>query len=170
MPISEQMPISEDLAPQSTRRVFRADPQSFDLREQHHRATFSACHLPPPKVLVTIHGEIDATNSPALADYIERRIAGSRQLILDLQPVEFFAASGFAALSHINVMCDLTGVQWSLLAGSHIWRLLGICDPERELPIVGDRIVGDRSAGNYLRTRPSDRKFLIRGNDQHGRR
>lgn len=158
------MSISEDVTPQ-TQRVFRPDPRSFDLREEHHRATFSACQLPPSKVLVTIHGDIDATTSSALADYVERRIAGCSRLVLDLQTVEFFAASGFAALFHINVICTDAGVEWSLLAGSHIWRLLGICDPARELPVAHDP-----SAGKYLRTRPSDRKLLVGGDDQHGRR
>ncbi|MCB0949907.1 MAG: STAS domain-containing protein [Mycobacterium sp.] len=165
------MSISEPLSPQSTQRVFRPDPRSFDLREEHHRATFSACQLPPSTrsasstVLVTIHGEIDATTGSALADYVERRIAGSRRLVLDLQTVEFFAASGFAALSHINAMAARAGVQWSLLAGSHVRRLLGICDPDRELPVAQDG-----SAGKYLRTRPGDRQLLIGGNDQHRRR
>ena len=60
------MSISEPLPP-STQRVFRPDPRSFELREEHHRATFSACELPPSTMLITIHGEIDATNSMAMA-------------------------------------------------------------------------------------------------------
>lgn len=159
------MSISEPLAPQSTQRVFRPDPRSFSLREEHHRSTFSASELPPSGVLVTIHGDIDATTSGALADYIERRMAGSRRLVLDLQTVEFFAASGFAALFHINVMCARTGVRWSLLAGSHVRRLLGICDPARELPVAQDP-----SAAKYLRTRPGDRQLLVGGDNQHRRR
>lgn len=153
------MSVSESLPAPSTQRVYRPDPQSFDLREEHHRATFSACQLPRSKVLVTIHGEVDATNGCALARYVERRIFGSSQLILDLQTVEFFAASGFAALSNINVICARAGVQWSLLAGPHVWRLLQICDPARELPVASDP-----SAGKYLRTRPRDRKLLVGGN------
>ncbi len=153
------MSIPESLPAPSTQRVYRPDPRSFDLREEHHRATFSACQLPPSKVLVTIHGEVDATNSCALARYVERRIFGSRQLILDLQTVEFFAASGFAALSNINVMCARVGVQWTLLTGPHVGRLLRICDPARELPVARDP-----SAAKYLRTRPGDRKLLVGGN------
>ena len=156
------MSISEPLAPQCTQRVFRADPRSFALREEHHRATFSTCRLPSSKVLVTVHGDIDATTSPALADYVERRIAGSRRLVLDLQTVEFFAASGFAALSHINVICARMGVHWSLLAGSHVRRLLGICDPGRELPVAQDP-----SAAKYLRARPGDGQFLVGGDHQY---
>lgn len=159
------MSISESLAPQQTQRVFRPDPRSFDLREVHRRATFSACQLPAARVLVTIHGDIDATTSCALADYVERRIAGSRRLVVDLQMVEFFAASGFAALFHINVVCARAGVEWSLLAGAHVRRLLAICDPARELPVAQDPL-----ALKYLRARPGDRQLLVGGNDQHGSR
>jgi anti-anti-sigma factor len=151
--------LAESLPPPSTQRVFRPDPTSFELREEHHRATFSACALPPSTMLITIHGEIDATNSMALARYVERRLGASRKLILDLQTVEFFGASGFAALSNINVTCARAGVRWSLQVGPHVWRLLRICDPARELPVARDA-----SGTKYLRTRPSNRKLLVGGN------
>jgi anti-anti-sigma factor len=138
----------------NTQRVFRPDPTSFELREEHHRATFSACELPPHTVLVTIHGEIDATNAMALARYIEKRLGSSRKLILDLQTVEFFGASGFAALSNIDVVCRRAGVTWTLQVGSHVRRLLRICDPDRELPVAP-------ASPKYTRTRPSNRKLLV---------
>ncbi|MFB1296058.1 STAS domain-containing protein [Mycobacterium sp. pW049] len=152
------MSLFEHLPASGTQRVFRPDPTSFDLREEHHRATFSACELPPSTVLVTIHGEIDATNSAALASYIEKRLGASRKLILDLQTVEFFAASGFAALSNINVVCARRGVRWSLLTGTHVRRLLKVCDPMRELPVA-------EPSAKYSRARPSNRKLLVGGNN-----
>ncbi|OAN39300.1 STAS domain-containing protein [Mycolicibacterium iranicum] len=148
------MSLSEPLPAPATQRVFRPDPTSFDLREEHHRATFSASQLSPSTVLVTIHGEIDATNSTALANYIEKRLGASRKLILDLQTVEFFAAAGFAALSNINVVCARRGVRWSLLTGTQVRRLLKVCDPLRELPVT-------EPSAKYSRTRASDRKLLI---------
>ena len=150
------MSLSEPLPAPATQRVFRPDPTSFDLREEHHRATFSASQLSPSTVLVTIHGEVDATNSTALANYIEKRLGASRKLVLDLQTVEFFAAAGFAALSNINVVCARRGVRWSLLAGAHVRRLLKICDPMRELPVAAP-------SAKYSRARPSDRKLLLGG-------
>ncbi|MBB2989317.1 anti-anti-sigma factor [Mycolicibacterium iranicum] len=150
------MSIVEPPPASATQRVFRPDPTSFELREEHHRATFSACDLPPITVLVTIHGEIDATNAMALAGYVEKRLGCSRKLILDLQTVEFFGASGFAALSNINVVCARRGVRWSLLAGPHVRRLLRICDPKRELPVA-------EPSAKYSRTRPSNRKLLVGG-------
>ncbi|MGP4057086.1 STAS domain-containing protein [Mycobacterium sp. 4D054] len=150
------MSAPDPLPAPSTQRFFRPDPTSFELREEHHRATFSACELPPSSVLVTIHGEIDAVNSMALACYVEKRLAGARKLILDLQTVEFFAASGFAALSNINVVCARSGVRWRLLAGTHVRRLLRICDPQRELPVA-------EPSAKYSRTRPSNRQLLVGG-------
>lgn len=148
------MSLQEPLAVPSTQRVFRPDPQSFAQREKHHRAIFTASNVPPFSVLVTVQGEIDAANGAALACYIERRLGGAQKLVIDLQTVEFFAASGFAALTHIDVICRRAGVRWSMLSGPQVDRLLKVCDPGRELPI-------DWSGVQHLRARPRDRKFLV---------
>ena len=151
------MPIFESPAAPGTQRVFRPDPGSFVVREEHRTATFSTAPRPPDTVVVTIHGEIDASNSSALARYVERRLGAAEHLVLDLQTVQFFAASGFAALSHINVVCERSGRRWSLLAGPHVNRLLRVCDPAGELPV-------DRSSVHNLRARPRDRELLVGGN------
>ena len=82
-------------------------------------------------VLVTVRGEVDATNSRSLAGYIERQIAGSTCLVLDLTVVEFFGTAGFAALHNINVICARYGVSWQLVAGPQLRRFLRICDPRQ---------------------------------------
>ncbi|MGE2733571.1 STAS domain-containing protein [Mycolicibacterium vaccae] len=150
------MSLSEPRPAPRTQRVFRPDPASLASREEHYRATFSATAVPPSTILVTVHGEIDATNSAALARYIERRLGAAHTLTLDLQTVEFFAASGFAALININVACERAQVRWTLLAGSHVHRLLRICDLQHELPVAAP-------APKYVRTRPRDRKLLVSG-------
>ncbi|MDY6997005.1 MAG: STAS domain-containing protein [Actinomycetota bacterium] len=151
------MPNQEASATPGTQRVFRPDPRSFELREEHHWATFSASTPSADTVLVTVHGEVDAANSTALTRYVERRVGSAGQLVLDLQTVQFFAASGFAALAHINVVCERAGVRWSLLPGPHVDRMLRICDSRRELPI-------DRSRVQYPRARAGDRQLLVGGN------
>jgi anti-anti-sigma factor len=118
-----------------TRRVLRPDPLSIDRREQHHRATFSACHLSDTIVLVTVTGEVDATNSHALAGYIERQIAESTRLVLDLRVTDFFGTAGFAALHNVNVICARYGVSWVLDVGPSVRRFLRICDPDSLLPL-----------------------------------
>ena len=124
----------------TTCRVLRPDPESLDRREEYHRAVFSACHLSDTAVLVTVRGEVDATNSRALAGYIERQITGSARLVLDLTVIEFFGTAGFAALHNVNVICARYGVQWELVVGPQLRRFLRICDPDNLLPL-GDSAV-----------------------------
>jgi anti-anti-sigma factor len=137
--------------------VLRPDPRTLDRREEHHRGIFSACHLSDATVLVTARGEVDATNGRSLAGYVERQIAGSTRLTLDLTAVEFFGTAGFAALHNINVTCARYGVSWVLVAGSQLRRFLRIFDPENLLPL-------EDSAVDHLDARPGDRKLLVGGN------
>jgi len=118
-----------------TCRVLRPDPRSVDRREEHHRAIFSACHLSDTTVLVTVRGEVDAANSRALSEYVERQIAGWPRLVLDLSGVDFFGTSGFSTLHHINVICAQYRATWALVVGPQLRRFLKICDPDNLLPL-----------------------------------
>ena len=140
-----------------TCRVLRPDPGSLDRREEHHRGIFCACHLSDATVLVTVRGEVDATNSRAFAGYVERQIAGSSRLVLDLTGIDFFGTAGFAALHNINVICARYGGPWVLVVGPQVRRFLGICDPDNLLPV-------EDSAVDQLDARPRDRQFLVGGN------
>jgi anti-anti-sigma factor len=139
-----------------TCRVVRPDPRSLDRREQHHRAVFTACHLSDTTVLVTVTGEVDATNSRALAGYVERQIAGSTRLLLDLTVIDFLGTTGFAALHNVNVICARYGVSWALVVGPPLRRFLKICDPDNLLPV-------EDSAVDHLGAGPRDRELLVRG-------
>jgi anti-anti-sigma factor len=119
----------------STCRVFRPDPGSLDQHATHHRASFSARHLSDSTAVVTVEGEVDATNGRTLAGYIESQLVGSSRLVLDLRLVEFFGTAGFAALHNVNVICSQYGATWVVQAGRQVHRLLLICDPDGTLPI-----------------------------------
>ena len=106
-----------------TCRVLRPDPGSLDRREQHHRATLTACHLSDTTVLVAVKGEVDAANSRALSDYVERQVARWPELVLDLSGVEFFGTAGFATLHHVNVICAQYRAKWALRREN--WRAAG---------------------------------------------
>lgn len=140
-----------------TCRVLRADPRTLDRREEHHRGIFSACHLSDATVLVTVRGEVDATNSRALAGYVERQLAASTRLVLDLTVIEFFGVAGFAALHNINAICARYGLSWVLIVGSQLRRFTAICDPENLLPV-------EDSAVDHPNTGPRDRELLVGGN------
>ena len=139
-----------------TCRVIRPDPRSLDRREEHHRAVFSASHLSDTTVLVTARGEVDATNSRVFAGYVERQVAGSTRLVLDLTVIDFFGTAAFAALHNVNVLCARYGVSWVLVVGPQLRRFLRICDPDNLLPL-------EDSAVDHLDTGPRDRELLVRG-------
>jgi anti-anti-sigma factor len=141
-----------------TRRVLRPDPGTLDRCEQHHRATFAARHLEDSdgsRVLVTVTGEVDATNSRELAHYVERQVTGSTRLVLDLTAVDFFGTAGFAALHNVNVICARYRVHWALDVGPQVRCCLSVCDPDRLLPLKDSGV-------DHLHTVPRDRELLVR--------
>ncbi|HEY6575412.1 MAG TPA: STAS domain-containing protein [Mycobacterium sp.] len=85
-------------------------------------------------VRISASGEIDASNTAEMLDYVLRRGANCRSLILDLSDVTFFAAAGFSALGTLDVRCSRASVSWMLVDGPAVSRVLSICDPERTLP------------------------------------
>jgi anti-anti-sigma factor len=96
---------------------------------------FSAHRDAPSTVTVVVEGEVDASNSRELAGYVQRHLAGSTHVVLDLRLVDFLGTAGFAALHNINVICCGSEATWVLQAGRQVRRLLEICDPEGELPL-----------------------------------
>ncbi|MCV6980839.1 STAS domain-containing protein [Mycolicibacterium pulveris] len=130
--------------------MFRPAPEALDRCEHHHRARFSASHR-ASEVVVTVEGEVDATNSRAMATYVESQLLGVSHLVLDLRLVDFFGTAGFAALHNINVVCARSGVTWRLRCGRQVRRLLAICNPEAALPlekpqsVLDDLRAGDRA-------------------------
>ncbi len=143
-----------------TRRVFRIDPRTLDRREEQGSATFTACNRPPSTLVVTVTGDIDATNARALARYVEGRIAGRPRLEVDLRLVDFFGTAGFAALHNINVICCRYDATWVLRAGRQLRRLLAICDPDGSLPLEAPQSVLDD-----IHASARDRELLIGRNN-----
>jgi anti-anti-sigma factor len=85
-------------------------------------------------VRIRASGEIDASNAAELLDYVLRRGANCRSLILDLSDVTFFATAGFSALQTIDLRSSRASVSWTLVDGPAVSRVLAICDPGRTLP------------------------------------
>jgi anti-anti-sigma factor len=143
-----------------TSRVLRIEPGAGKREERCGRATFFAFRRPPSGLVVTVLGEVDATNSRALARYVEGRIAGSTELDVDLRPVEFFGTAGFAALHNINVICCQYDARWVLRANPPLRRLLRVCDPDGSLPF--DESL---SAPEDVDAGPGDRQLLVGRNN-----
>ncbi|CAN5633572.1 STAS domain-containing protein [soil metagenome] len=121
-----------------TIRLYRPDPASAERSMQCGRATFVIERQTPTRTEITVIGDIDAANGRALGSYVERHTGTSRQMILDLRAVDFFGSQGFTALYYISVHCTRSDVDWMVLGGPPVRRLLSICDPDGELPLATD--------------------------------
>ena len=84
--------------------------------------------------VVSAHGDIDQTNARTLTEYSLGHLAHCRALLLDLTKLEFFGVAGFSALHRISVSCAGAGIDWALVPGAAVSRVLRICDPDRLLP------------------------------------
>lgn len=102
------------------------------------RAVFTAQDLSDARVLIDVRGEIDATNRHALGRFVQHHTRVSKQLVLDLTAVDFFGSQGFTALYYVSVHCARRDVDWMVVGGRSVLRILRICDPDGELPVVGD--------------------------------
>jgi anti-anti-sigma factor len=86
--------------------------------------------------IITVRGELDASNSAAFADHVAEYAATGMHLVLDLSPLQFFGTAGFSALHTINVRCANTSTRWVTVTGEAVSRLLRICDPDHTLPVA----------------------------------
>ena len=93
-----------------------------------------ARELSATTVLVTGFGEIDAASASTLSESIERHLPGYRQLVLDLSRLEFFGTAGYSVLHRVHSRCARAGVDWVLVPGLEVARLLRVCDPDGILP------------------------------------
>lgn len=99
---------------------------------------FDVRHCSSHRAAVAVIGEIDAFNGRDLGRYVQRHTGISRQLVLDLRAVRFFGSLGFTALYYISVHCARNDVDWVIVGSAAVRRLLSICDPNGELPLVDD--------------------------------
>jgi len=85
--------------------------------------------------VVSAHGDIDTTNAQILTKY-SLDLAQCCGLVLDLTCLDFFGAAGFSALHRIAVSCAGAEIEWALVPGAAVSRVLRICDPDGLLPTV----------------------------------
>lgn len=109
-----------------------------DGAESSGRARYSAHLYFPTLLIVTVEGEVDAANRRDLGRYIERELRPTTQLLLDMRAVDFFGAQGFSALHFVSVCCNRWDVDWIVVGSRSVLRLLGILDPDHELPLTND--------------------------------
>lgn len=130
------------MAAVGTVRIGRPNPASVDEYRQCGRATFAVRRLSTSRVAVAVIGDLDAGNGRGLGLFVEQHTGISRQLVLDLRAVDFAGTQAFTALYYISVHCARSDVDWIIVASHPVRRLLSICDPTRELPLVDDLTSG----------------------------
>jgi anti-anti-sigma factor len=111
-------------------------------------------------VVITAHGELDASNANQLADYVQRYAANANLVVVNLSGLEFFGTAGFSALHTINVRCAGGGVRWAVVPSQAVSRLLRICDPDNALPLaesVPDILDGDEKPRRLFQLVPQPR-------------
>jgi anti-anti-sigma factor len=124
-----------DVQPFSLSPVRGTDATQPPPAWENHSARFSAV-WDTSRVIITAHGELDASNANEFADYFDLCISHSMPLIVDLSGLEFFGTAGFSALHLINVRCAGAKLRWAVVPSKAVTRLLRICDPDHALPLV----------------------------------
>jgi anti-anti-sigma factor len=106
----------------------RLTPQESGL------ACFSTCWLETSIAAVTVHGELDASNSAEFTDYVSALLPFAERLIIDLSAVRFFGTDAFSAVHALSVRAAGQGTTWALIPSGDVARVLRICDPDEVLP------------------------------------
>ncbi len=117
-----------------TCRLYRPDPTSIGVGEDWGRASVVASRTPVALVL-SVRGEVDASNAARLADYVERHAAVSGALVVDTTAVDFFGAPAIAALHRVHRCTGVNGAQWRLVAGPALRRVMRACST-KGLPLA----------------------------------
>lgn len=100
---------------------------------RRERLTFSTEWVDSQVVRITVAGDVDASNAQDLREYVFRRAANCRSLVLDLRDVTFFSTAGFSTLRTIGVRCDRANVQWTLACNAAVSRVIDVCDQDRTM-------------------------------------
>lgn len=106
-------------------------------------------------VLVAAFGEIDAATATDLSEAIERHVSGYRQLVLDLTHLEFFGTAGYSVLHRVHSRCARAAVDWVLVPGKEVQRLLRVCDPDGILPTASNIVSAVATLARSHTGRPS---------------
>jgi anti-anti-sigma factor len=103
----------------------RTSSQGCDVTTSHE----------PPILLVSIAGEIDASNADILdVAALTEPIQPGVGLVLDMTKVDFLGVQGLRNLFDLADECKRRGVPWALAASHAVHRMLRVGDPQSRLP------------------------------------
>ncbi|MCV7344540.1 STAS domain-containing protein [Mycolicibacterium rhodesiae] len=107
-------------------------------RDRTDRGAFRSRELSATTLLIAAVGEVDASNASDMLGYVENNVTGYQQLVIDLSKLDFFATDGFSALHTLTVRCSRRGIDWVLVPGPAVARVLRVCDPEGLVTTAGN--------------------------------
>ena len=85
-------------------------------------------------IVVTISGEINDSNMDRVRQSVRRFILAEKPLVLDLSGVGSFSAQSISLLYAVDDECRTAGVEWLLIAGQPVLRVLGTSDYRDNFP------------------------------------
>jgi anti-anti-sigma factor len=86
--------------------------------------------------IVQIGGEIDACNGDQLSENVFRYAATASALVVDATAVDFCSLKGLRDLLELDQLCHDSGIQWALIAGGPLRRLLEATGVKSTLPVA----------------------------------
>ena len=109
-----------------------------DTRSAPEKIGFHVRRLSPTTVLIVVSGEIDASAETSVLDGIVASMSDHRQLVLDLSHLRFFGTAGYSALHRLQSHCARSEVDWVLIAGPEVQRLMRLCNPDGIFPTAAN--------------------------------
>jgi anti-anti-sigma factor len=86
--------------------------------------------------VMSISGEIDATNADVLRGHVTALVPDGGSLIIDMVDTDFIGVDGLRTLFTVNLQCLRNDTKWAVIASRAVHRLLRIGDRERLVPAV----------------------------------
>lgn len=121
-------------------------------RTDHDRVHMRA-HLRHLATVLTISGNIDASNTDRVSAYAARLIPVGNALLLDLSGVDFMAAQSVSVLATVGNASDDAGLPWALITSHAVDRVLRLSEHDDILPVASSVPDGMRYFADLSRVR-----------------
>jgi anti-anti-sigma factor len=87
--------------------------------------------------VVTVDGDIDATNVQQVTQYATRYVLAEKPFVLDLSAVNSISPQGISLIFALDDKCDAAGLEWELVANPTILDTIGHDVDPTTLPVSG---------------------------------
>jgi anti-anti-sigma factor len=106
-------------------------------RASRHALRLHSSELTPAIVVISAHGDIDASNADELHAGVRHALGRHHGVIIDLSAVKFFGTEGFSVVDEINGALEQPG-RIAVVPSSAVTRVLRLCTPASTLVTAFD--------------------------------